>query len=1767
LPDIHGGPNLTGTQLIFGEWEGKPIVWIVIDVDEETGTATLWAKDKVANMSYHIFGNGNHAYWKGSYLCAWLNATKWNSMVTGELLRDFTETGFLKNAFSEAERAVILPEYGTEFEPVPYFNQYTGEQLTDYIDTRQAVVLPSIDELGSWCTIGSWDIDVRHRASGSHTWLRTPADFSKFRPDDVYDPITFKYVWYMNPNGTVSRDGIRLQAPLGAEYDIRPAIKINLSYLRSHAAFATSVVFGGGKHPRAGGVLKDGSYFEASMSGGVVQEVAALEGNLFKLTLFSTAVGDVAIADTSPRAVLPGQTVSVAFSNATVGESRYVSCILTDGSGAVKYYSRLSQAASGTADINLPRDMPAGEYTIGIFCEKYNGEFKFDECGAIADIPLTVKARPCQIELREPQLIGFGGKLWNVIGWDGAKVSSDGNTATLLLSGESRLAGNHYGFSRFNANEDDVVYSGSELQGAMEAAYNSLGAGERALVAGRTLEGAPYADTFPYLKHVAGPDVTGAKFWPLNMDEEMTLEIGETLFGVDESFIDYTTRPRQKEMRWWGRAPADTKYVICGITGSNYNRSGGIWSEIVTEEFYVRPAFNLSLSRILFATPAENGKPAGAGGGLVPIEDSYAIKYTAIDRSLTLNSSDTSARAVGTGGGTVNIAYSGLNGGYVSCVIADSAGKALYYGKLSAAAGGTAAVSVPALPEGRYTILLFSETDNGGCYTDFCSEPVYIPLTAGSPAANAGPPAVTSVSSDAGAAANPDGGYLRIAFNKAMGAAGTVCLDGMELTAAGKWTGNTYSVQYPALEHGRTYHVTVYGFRDASGAEMLPDNSGSLTTAPFSLSDVVSFAGQEWWVVGYSSRDEETLSKHLGHGGSTLYRYSRTGLYSHGTDNITLLLKGGVPYGNTAFGNSLDYAGSLLRGKLEEIANDYGAREQALIRGRTLTAGSAAIHGADAPDQKLWPLLAWEYIHPIGDSFPYGKKDTPSSFGGAMYLTRSGNGKPTKSAAVSSGSAGYDYAEIFDLEFNQPAGIRPVLVLDLSSVFLTNAAQGARAKPGGLSLSPYIRPERVDHYWSYGYEVRPLKDTMKFTMIDSGLTLSANTAPINAVAGGTVSIPYTNASAGANRTVSCVITDFYGEVKYYGKLADCSATASGTAGFTVPAFDEGRYTVKLFCEEANGAFDLDFCSEPVCVTMNVGGTPPAAVSLTPSGAGVAASGNIAVAFNKNMDITSVGTVTINGQPLTGGEWLDKRNFVVPYAVAANTACAVTVSGFRDEFGTEAAAVSNSFSTFAYSFAVYDTVVYAGQEWWVIGSGGKGVYPGANTATLLLKHDGWEIPPPFGTAATVTNYSGSELQTAMETVANGFPLKELARINARTLTAASDGISGPDAANQKLWPLSADEYLATAYWDISTFGMYEYTETVSGVLFRLKRGYVYPLRTQEEFVTTWEAPYYTNYHYGAGHISSYFDPINVIINGIKYVRPAFQLDLSDVWFATDANGKPAGVESGFLTAVAPLSGAPVKFTMFDCGLTLTCTDTAKRNTYASGSVTIGYSGANGHFVSCVIVDENGAVKYYGKLSAAAGGTARLVLPEELPEGDYTIKLFSEEVNGANCTDFAGAPVDIALTVDNTPISVAYVDASGGDDSNDGVSWETAFATLQMALNRIAEPGQIYVAAGTYYPAKTAGDGTDPRDKAFVIPKDVKICGGYDASTGERHIRLNETVLSGDIGVKADDSDNSYHVVISSGDVGSALLDGFTITGGNADGSGNISLDGFVTGIGR
>ncbi|MCH8823842.1 MAG: hypothetical protein IH984_10080 [Planctomycetes bacterium] len=155
---------------------------------------------------------------------------------------------------------------------------------------------------------------------------------------------------------------------------------------------------------------------------------------------------------------------------------------------------------------------------------------------------------------------------------------------------------------------------------------------------------------------------------------------------------------------------------------------------------------------------------------------------------------------------------------------------------------------------------------------------------------------------------------------------------------------------------------------------------------------------------------------------------------------------------------------------------------------------------------------------------------------------------------------------------------------------------------------------------------------------------------------------------------------------------------------------------------------------------------------------------------------------------------------------------------------------------------------------------------------------------------------------------------------------------------------------------------------------------------------------------------------------------------------------------------------------------------------------------------------------------------------------------------------------AIASQATAGGTLYVD-DDAPAAGDGAIWDTAYRFLQDALTDAAGGGisEIHVAQGTYQPDRDEAnpDGTGNREATFHLLNGVALMGGYaglgakDPNT--RDIELYETILSGDL-LGNDEPDfvnndeNSYHVTMGSDTDNTTLLEGFTITAGNANGEG-------------
>jgi cysteine-rich repeat protein len=136
-----------------------------------------------------------------------------------------------------------------------------------------------------------------------------------------------------------------------------------------------------------------------------------------------------------------------------------------------------------------------------------------------------------------------------------------------------------------------------------------------------------------------------------------------------------------------------------------------------------------------------------------------------------------------------------------------------------------------------------------------------------------------------------------------------------------------------------------------------------------------------------------------------------------------------------------------------------------------------------------------------------------------------------------------------------------------------------------------------------------------------------------------------------------------------------------------------------------------------------------------------------------------------------------------------------------------------------------------------------------------------------------------------------------------------------------------------------------------------------------------------------------------------------------------------------------------------------------------------------------------------------------------------------------------------------ICVAYVDQSADTQAADGLSWESAFADIQLAVDTVAaldKRCEVWVAQGNYHQYRTN------RGDSLRLRTNVSLYGGFagdETMRSERDPAAHPTVV---LGTSTDGQHQVFHV-ITAHSVVDATVSGVTVTGGRADGDPNFGDD--------
>ena len=341
--------------IYFGNWEAPdqytdsgPIKWRVLDDLTNTEEPGLFL------LTDRAFGEGK--YGGGVYFKQNGSSNAWQDSDAQKWCQDFYD-----NSFSTGEQGAVL---ATTKSDAAYKASSGNRPLPYGVSQLEAdkVFFLSAEEAES-SAYGFIDDDARKAYFGNTQyygawWLRSPVE-QKGKPNAGTIHRTHGYLYGM----TVSNSG----------YTARPAFNLDLD-----AVLFTSAA--------------DGGKSASGMASGLTA-VDAYDGSEWKLTLLDDSRDfDVTETEVSCKS---GDTITLTYSGASTGANEYISALLTDQQDNVLYYGRIAQAtteaaADGEISLAIPDALADGTYTLNVFSEQCNDDYKTDYASAFEAISLTV---------------------------------------------------------------------------------------------------------------------------------------------------------------------------------------------------------------------------------------------------------------------------------------------------------------------------------------------------------------------------------------------------------------------------------------------------------------------------------------------------------------------------------------------------------------------------------------------------------------------------------------------------------------------------------------------------------------------------------------------------------------------------------------------------------------------------------------------------------------------------------------------------------------------------------------------------------------------------------------------------------------------------------------------------------------------------------------------------------------------------------------------------------------------------------------------------------------------------------------------------------------------------------------------------------------------------------------------------------------------------------------------------------------------------------
>ena len=742
---ISGYDSAAGYDYIyFGSWTAQdtyttsgPIKWRVLDDQTNTGETGLFLlSDGLLGTGYYggVYFDNTSPYsntWQGSDAQAWCNTFASSNLDSRELA-----------AILETTKSDVVFTSSTYSVPFAASENILNGDKVFFLSAEEA-------ENSAYGFANDNARIANYGGSACAWWLRSP------------------YAGYTDGAGAVYGYGYVDFITVNDDWAARPAFNLDLTSVLFTSAAA------GGKIPAASSGGNQGGE-----AGDAIFEIGDYDGSEWKLTLLDNS-RNFAVTEEAASGK-PGDTITLNYTGATTGTNEYISVIIADSNGSTLYYGRVAQpdSANGQVEIKIPDSLAAGEYTLNVFSEQYNGDYKTDYASAFAEVALTVEeaAAPGIDTGKAIQLVDSGTAA-NISGGQADNIyfgtyqqSSAGSTEpdgtegvdwiksdTANKNGQDpyyyidpvkwRVLSNASGqlfllsdqnldVQPYNSSKTSITWEKSTIRSWLNgyaASKNNSGTDYSSNnfidAAFSSDEQVAIADTYVYNKNnpsynTSGGNDTTDRIFLLSIEEANNSSYfpngNDSRKSTNTAYVASCNGVSDVGAvdEWWLRSPGYTDDLAAYVRVDGVVDSPG--NRVTSTSMAVRPAFNLNLNSVLFTSAAEGGKSVnGMDSELTAVSDYNGNdwKLTLLDESRDFSISNAT---INDNDDTITFSYSGAQTGtneYISVVIEDS-GAITHYGRIlqPESASGTASLTLPAgvTLGGNTKLYVFNEQYNGG---------------------------------------------------------------------------------------------------------------------------------------------------------------------------------------------------------------------------------------------------------------------------------------------------------------------------------------------------------------------------------------------------------------------------------------------------------------------------------------------------------------------------------------------------------------------------------------------------------------------------------------------------------------------------------------------------------------------------------------------------------------------------------------------------------------------------------------------------------------------------------------------------------------------------------------------------------------------------------------------------------------------------------------------------------------------------------------------